>query len=94
MKENFALENVFVKINEYGITIKGQTYLNKQSLDSEIIRPSLRDGEWFLLQHPEFIDDAGRQFDDVVELSAIGEKMGFVIDHLLIRVKSASVFSR
>jgi len=91
IERNFALENVFVKINEFGITIKGQTYLNKQSLDSGIIRPSLRDGEWFLLQHPEFIDDAGRQFDDVVELSAIGEKMGFVIDHLLISVSKVSL---
>jgi len=85
------LENVFVKIPDYGIIIKGLTYLSRGALDNGIIRPSLRDSEWFLLQRPEFVGETGQSFDNIVELSAIGQKLGFEIDHLLIRIDKVSL---
>lgn len=91
IERNFSLENVFIKIHCYGVTIKGQTYLSKQSLDNGVVRPSLRDNEWFILQNPEFIDETGNHFDETVELSAIGKKIGIEIDHLLVRLDKVSL---
>ncbi|MBN2363387.1 hypothetical protein JXL83_04570 [candidate division WOR-3 bacterium] len=91
VEERAHLATVMVRINDFGVTVKGKTYLHKTAYDQRIIRIEAKDNKWFILQFPEFPEGYSNRFNKTIGLTKIAESEGYHLDHMLFNMNNVAV---
>ncbi|MBN1149782.1 hypothetical protein JXA84_01015 [candidate division WOR-3 bacterium] len=91
VEERSQLASVMVRLDDFGVTIKGKTYLHKRAYDQRIIKIEAKDNKWFILQFPEFPDGYSNKFNKTLGLTKIAEAEGYHLDHILFNMSNVIV---
>lgn len=91
VEERALLATVMVRLIDFGVTVKGKTYLHKSTYEQRIIRVEAKDNKWFILQFPEFPEGYSNRFNKTLGLTKIAEAEGYHLDHILFNMNKVSI---
>lgn len=86
IERQFSLESLYIRFDDLGgLTFKGQTYLHKAALINGVIRISLKDNEWFIMQFPKIVGPNADKFDKLFGFEDQCIKNECFFDHIMVR---------
>lgn len=85
------VKDVMVRIIDFGVMIKGKTYLHLAAYDSRILWVESKDKNWFILQFPEFPTQDARNLNKKLGITKIADENNYHLDHILFQKNKVSV---
>lgn len=86
IERQYVLETVYIRFEDLGgLTFKGQTYLHRGALNCGVIRASLKDNEWFILQFPKIVGHNAEKFENLLRLEDLSIESECFFDHIMVR---------
>lgn len=86
IERQYVLETVYIRFEDLGgLTFKGQTYLHRGALACGVIRTSLKDNEWFIMQFPKIVGPNAEKFEKLLELEDLCMQNECFFDHIMVK---------
>jgi len=90
-EQRSQVKDVMVRVIDYGITIKGKTYLHSAAYDKRILWAESKDKNWFILQFPEFPSLESKELNKIIGITKIADDNNYHLDHILFQKNKVSV---